>query len=291
MQIIVNMACGLANRMFQYSYYRFLKKNGFNAVVDFYHSARLTHENVAWNNIFPNAGFEQASTFKVKLLGGGGGCIARFRRKVLPALTGVVTMPTAFDYYNPHERTNFDKYIIGVFQNAEMVNAVEAEIKEAFVFTPFHDEYNNRLADEIQSCESVAIHVRKGKDYMQRIWYKGTCTMDYYLRAVACFKEHLQNPRFYVFTDNAAWVKENFIGFNYTLVDGNPGAGWGSHYDMQLMSLCRHNIISNSTYSWWGAYLNDNAGKIVIAPDMWFNPGSCEEYHSQRALCHGWMAL
>ena len=81
-------------------------------------------------------------------------------------------------------------------------------------------------------------------------------------------------------------VKEKGI-----LVNGNPVAGYGSHFDMQLMSLCRHNILSNSTYSWWGAYLNRNQEKVVIIPRIWFNPASCEEYTSQKALCDGWTAL
>ena len=87
------------------------------------------------------------------------------------------------------------------------------------------------------------------------------------------------------------WVKENFNDFDYTLVEGNPIAGYGSHYDMQLMSLCRHNILSNSTYSWWGAFLNRNPDKTVVLPDIWFNPESCQEYTSKPVRCEGWIAL
>lgn len=71
-------------------------------------------------------------------------------------------------------------------------------------------------------------------------------------------------PKFYVFTDNPDWVRENFKDIEYTLVEGNPASGWGSHFDMQLMSVCKHNIISNSTYSWWSAFLNAHPQKIVV---------------------------
>lgn len=81
-------------------------------------------------------------------------------------------------------------------------------------------------------------------------------------------KEKLQHPKFYVFTDNVDWVKENFQEIEYTLLKGNPADGYGNHFDMQLMSLCKHNIISNSTYSWWSAFLNQNPGKVVIAPEI-----------------------
>lgn len=291
MRLIVNMACGLANRMFQYAYFLFLKKNGYDAKIDFYRSARLAHENVMWNDIFPNATIEQVSKWNVFVLGGGSDFISRLRRKLAPSLTGVVAMPTAFDVDLQLKKGDKDKYIIGVFQNAAMVETVGREVKSCFSFSPFPDGRNLQLETEMRECESVAIHVRKGADYQQRKWYKGTCPMDYYQKAFALIKEQVANPRFFVFTDNPDWVKANFCGLDYNLIDWNPVSGWGSHYDMQLMSCCKHNIISNSTYSWWGAYLNGNNKKIVICPHEWFNPDSCEEYTSSKLLCDGWIAL
>ena len=94
-----------------------------------------------------------------------------------------------------------------------------------------------------------------------------------------------------MFCDNKQWVKDNFGWLDYTLVDGNPGVGYGCHFDIQLMSQCRHNIISNSTYSWWGAYLNSHDDKIVILPKVWFNPSSCEDYTSEPLACKGWIQL
>lgn len=290
MKIIVNMACGLANRMFQYTYYLFLKKNGYDAVVDFYQSAKLAHEKVAWNDIFPAARIEQASRLEVLKLAGGSDLLSKVRRKFIPALSGVVNMSTAFDAPLP-ERDGKDKYIIGVFQNAAAVETIETEVRKCFSFVPFTDDFNMAMATELKACNSVGIHVRKGNDYMSRIWYQNTCSLDYYLKAVARIKELVDNPKFFVFTDNPQWVKANFVGIDYKLVKGNPADGWGSHFDMQLMSLCKHNIISNSTYSWWGAFLNDNVDKIVVCPEIWFNPGSCEEYTSSRLLCNNWISL
>lgn len=290
MKIIVNMACGLANRMFQYAYYLFLKKNGYEVMVDFYQSAKLAHEKVAWNDIFPAAKIEQASSLDILRLAGGSDLLSKLRRKFIPAWSGVVNMPTAFDALL-FERNGKDKYIMGVFQNAAVVESVKEDVKRCFKFQPFADERNKMLEKEMGACESVAIHVRKGNDYMQRIWYQNTCSMDYYLKAIARIKELVENPRLFVFTDNLQWVKENFIGIDYKLVEGNPADGWGSHFDMQLMSLCKHNIISNSTYSWWGAFLNGNDDKIVICPEIWFNPASCEEYTSGRLLCNNWISL
>ncbi len=289
--IIINMACGLANRMFQYAFYLSLKERGYDAKVDFYKSAKLAHENVLWNDIFPCAKIDQVSTFKVFMLGGGANIISRFRRKYMPSSTKVITMSTAFDTDLRIGADRNDKYVIGVFQNAAVVESASRRVQECFSFVPFTDERNVRLEKEMQVCESVAIHVRKGDDYRQRIWYQNTCPVEYYRNAVEEMKSRLKEPRFYVFTDNPDWVREHFTDFEYTLVDGNPVSGWGSHFDMQLMSCCKHNIISNSTYSWWGAYLNGNNDKIVICPNIWFNPDSCDEYTSGKLLCKGWLAL
>ena len=287
--IIVNIACGLANRMFQYSYYLYLKKMGYDAKVDFYKTAKLEHENVAWNSIFPNAPIQQASVWEVFKTGGGSDMISKIRRRYFSFSCNVKTL-SAFEAPLP-DKTSHSVYMMGVFQNAEMVETVRDEVLKAFMFQPFIDRHNLDLMKEVQSCQSVAIHVRKGKDYMSRIWYQQTCPIAYYQKAIKLIEEKIKDPRFYVFTDNSEWVKENFRDFEYILVQGNPVAGYGSHYDMQLMSLCQHNILSNSTYSWWGAFLNRNPNKIVVLPDIWFNPESCREYTSRPVRCKGWIAL
>ena len=290
MKIIINMACGLANRMFQYTYYLFLKKKGYNAEIDYYETAVLDHEKVEWRRIFPEAPIKQASKWEVFRQGGGSDIFSKIRRRFLPMTCKVYHMPTAFAADCPTP-TDKDKYLFGVFQNATMADTVKEEVQQVFTFAPFEDERNRTLQKEMQAYNSIGIHVRKGQDYMSRIWYQETCPLDYYRKAIAYIKEKTENPKFYVFADNPAWVKENFTEFDYTLVEGNPPAGWGSHFDMQLMSYCKHNIISNSTYSWWGAFLNKNPEKIVILPHQWFNPKSCEESTSEKVQCKGWIAL
>ena len=283
------MACGLANRMFQYAYYLYLKQLGYDVCVDFYRTAHLPHENVEWERIFPKAHLLQASFWRVQCLGGGSDIFCKIRRRYLPFMHKVMQMPSAFDALLP-DKEKGSQYMMGVYQNANVVDIVKQEVLEAFTFAPFEDELNVNIMSEMQSCESVAIHVRKGNDYASRIWYQNTCPVEYYNDAVRMIQQNVVNPKFYVFTDNPLWVKENLVGFDYTLVEGNPSAGWGSHFDMQLMSCCRHNIISNSTYAWWAAFLNKYTDKIVICPRVWFNPNSCEDYTSNRVLCSGWIA-
>lgn len=289
MAAIVNMACGLANRMFQYSYYLYLKRQGWQVKIDFYRRSKLEHENVDWERIFPQATFEQASIPDVLIKGGGAYLSSQLRRRYLPWTTQVLEMPTAFTVKQPSKS---GQYVMGVFQNAEMVETVKDEVLDAFTLQPFSSGDNYRLMNEMQkNCLSVGIHVRKGKDYMKRLLYQNTCNVEYYKNAVTYLKEKLGNPIFYVFTDSPKWVKDNLTFFDYTLVNGNPCIGWGSHFDMQLMSYCHHNVISNSTYSWWGAFLNKHEDRIVICPRAWFNPEYCKEWESTPVCCHGWIVL
>lgn len=286
--IIVNLACGLANRMFQYAYFLYLREQGYDAYTDAYSGGRLAHEQVAWNRIFPEAALRESGRLKPFLYGGGNDLVSRLRRRVLPFTTKVMQMPTAFSVAKPSSQS---QYIIGVFQSAVMVESMGDKLCRAFTFAPLEGARNLALAEEMERVNSVAIHVRKAKDYQSRIWYQHTCPEAYYMRAVNYMREHVANPRFYVFTDNVEWVAEHLQGFDYTLVEGNPSSGWGQHFDMQLMSLCHHHILSNSTYSWWAAWLNGHDDKQVVIPDVWFNPDSCEDCSSKRVACEGWIRM
>ena len=251
MSVIINMACGLANRMFQYAFYLYLQKEGYDAYVDYFTRADLVHENVDWLRIFPEATFREATARDIRKMGGGHDCFSRLRRKLLPMTTKVLETSGAFEIILPPK--NRDSYLLGAFQSAKMVESVDAEVRRIFTFPEFESGKNQYIQTRLAQENSVGLHIRKGKDYQERIWYKNTCGVEYYRKAVDLMKEKVDSPSFYVFTDNPAWVKENLSWLEYKLVDGNPGSGWGSHCDMQLMSLCKHNIISNSSYSWWGA--------------------------------------
>ena len=126
---------------------------------------------------------------------------------------------------------------------------------------------NKELADEAACCVSVSLHIRR-VDYLTESIFE-PCSLDYYFSAVKHIAGATGNPHFFVFTDDKAWVRENFkLPYPVTFVEHN---GPDKNYeDMRLMSLCKHNIIANSTFSWWGAWLNRNPDKIVFAPKKWF---------------------
>lgn len=114
----------------------------------------------------------------------------------------------------------------------------------------------------------MSIHIRRGDYLTFSTIYGGICTIEYYKKAVSYLCSALNNPVFVVFSDDMDWVRNNIYfpeEAKVHFVDFNRGKD--SWQDMNLMSKCMHNIIANSTFSWWGAWLNENPEKIVICPD------------------------
>lgn len=194
-----------------------------------------------------------------------------------------------FEYFSPcyfHEKRMafydnlldslpLDCYLRGFWQSEKYFSHISDTILMNFHFKPFQDNRNLRLADELRRYNSISIHVRKGKDYMAEVdRTDGVCDVEYYNLAITYMKEHVVNPKFYIFTDNPHWVSKNIKAIDYELIDWNPIVGKNNYLDLQLMSLSKHNIIANSSYSWWAAWLNSNSYKMVIAPKLWFNSKS-----------------
>jgi len=129
------------------------------------------------------------------------------------------------------------------------------------------DDISKKYIDDIYGDilhNRVSIHVRRG-DYLSKQHKHPVQTMEYYKSAM----EHFPGYKFAIFSDDITWCKENFIGDNFMFIDGEE-----DYIDLYLMSMCEHNIIANSSFSWWGAYLNTNETKKIIAPGNWFGVGN-----------------
>lgn len=164
-----------------------------------------------------------------------------------------------------------DVYLHGYWQSEKYFAGI-AEIvhRELAVKVPLAGK-NKEIAEQISSCSSVSVHVRRA-DYVPNTYSEQLfepCSLDYYMHAGKHIANVAGKPHFFVFTDDKAWVRENFkLPYPVTFVDHN---GPEKNYeDMRLMSLCKHNIIANSSFSWWGAWLNQDPEKIVFAPKKWF---------------------
>lgn len=166
-------------------------------------------------------------------------------------------------------------YLEGYWQSEKYFSDIRDKIRKTYQFPDFATEKQRDYARQIQESLSVSVHIRRG-DYLNYSYLQNICTEDYYQWAMDDFrKKYPGNAQFFIFTNDVPWAKEHFREADCHFVTGNSGAD--SFRDMQLMSLCRHNIIANSSFSWWGAWLNRNPEKIVIAPEKWINSETEEQ--------------
>lgn len=168
-------------------------------------------------------------------------------------------------------------YLHGYWQSEKYFASIAEIIRHELTIKSPLSGKDKEIAEQIISCEAVSVHIRR-VDYLPNTYTEQlleTCSLDYYLYSVEHIAHTVNKPHFFVFTDDKAWVRENFqLPYHITFVDHN---GPDKNYeDMRLMSLCKHNIIANSSFSWWGAWLNNNPDKIVFAPNKWFT----EKAHS-----------
>ncbi len=164
-------------------------------------------------------------------------------------------------------------YYKGFYQNEGYFRDCTDDVRRAFTFDEAKCNARTRhLLGEMEKEKcAVSFHVRRG-DYMSPAVFATSgcvCGLPYYRNAIARVQELLPEAHFYVFSDDIAWARENLpLPPDTDFVDWNTGAD--SWQDMLLMSRCRHNVICNSTFSWWGAWLNAHPGKVVLAPSKWY---------------------
>jgi hypothetical protein len=191
-------------------------------------------------------------------------------------------------YWPGINRVRDNAYLSGYWQSEKYFSDASQAIRNDFAFRHPFSETNAKLVSRIDQTMAVSLHVRRG-DYVSDPKTNATlglCTLDYYRAAVSHIAERTEQPEFFVFSDDIPWVKANLeIDSPRTYVDHNQGTE--SYNDMRLMSLCRHHIIANSSFSWWGAWLNPRQDKTVIAPRKWF----ANDENARDLLPADWLIL
>jgi hypothetical protein len=160
-----------------------------------------------------------------------------------------------------------DVYLNGYWQSEYYFEPVQEILRKEFTLKEAPGGVNAELAERIRNSNSVSLHIRRG-DYVNNQEvnkFHGTCSLEYYRQAIEFLKAK-GDIELFVFSDDIQWAKENLEADKINFVaQNNPG-----YIDMHLMSVCKHNIIANSSFSWWGAWLNPNPTKVVVAPLKWF---------------------
>lgn len=168
-------------------------------------------------------------------------------------------------------RTQRDVYVDGYWQSEQYFIKSEAEIRADFQFRTMPSSANKGLLSLIPNCNAISLHVRRGDYVKNKALHKihGTCSDNYYINAVNFIADKVSEPVFFIFSDDINWARENLV-LNYPakFIDINDGAH--AYEDLRLMSNCKHHILANSSFSWWGAWLNNNPGKITLSPKIWF---------------------
>lgn len=267
--IRVILTGGLGNQMFEYAAGKALAaKLGKEITLDLYALSKKT-KGVQRNfelDIF-DIDLNISSSWKTRFL------VKAFpfvdsNRKIFNHAFNYFRDRSAIVYVHEFEDLRGDIILHGHFQNEKYFEGYENIIRQEFTFKKPLTGKNLELADKIKNSESVAIHIRRS-DYINDSNF-ALCPVSYYEKAITMVSEKIANPHFFIFSEDFDWVKENIKLENRSVefVDWNKKED--SYIDMQLMSLCKHNIIANSSFSWWAAWLNNNAHKMVYAPSRWF---------------------
>lgn len=187
--------------------------------------------------------------------------------------------------YDPTMLARKCSYLEGYWQTEKYFKDIRNILLSELVFPEIQYGEQAIYESDISSSESVSIHIRRG-DYLNHLdKYGNICTEEYYIKAIKCIQKNIKNPRFFVFSDDMKWSKHALGSYKQIqFVEHNSDVK--SIYDMKLMSLCKHNIIANSSFSWWASWLNNNPNKIIIAPERWRNDCECQDIY-----CKEWMII
>jgi len=161
-------------------------------------------------------------------------------------------------------------YFKGYWQSEEYFKSNRIQILNDLEITKKPSKKNISTLNDIENCLAVSLHIRRG-DYISNNSTHGTCDLAYYERAVGHLVNRLgKDIVIFAFSDDPGWVSKNLrLPVNIRYIKHNSSDK--NYEDLRLMSHCKHNIIANSSFSWWGAWLNKNPKKLVIAPERWFS--------------------
>lgn len=274
--IIVKITGGIGNQLFQYSFGQYLSKQLNTAVL-----YDLQTDKIVINYIPRALGLYSfdielnvATAREIKKMKFfNNGILERVERKMASKV------PYLFKSYivekNDSPKINCFKirdncYYDGYWQSYKYQTNDKISLNNVSLNAIYTSKINRELVNLIKNSNSISIHIRRG-DYIsikRNNSIFSICSNEYYNNSIEYIRTKVENPVFYIFceVDDLNWAKDNFTGEQFKFITDNKVTT-----DLYLMSRCKHNIIANSTFSWWAAWLNSNADKIVIAPKQWYN--------------------
>lgn len=300
---IIRMSGGLANQMFQYALYLKLRSMGRKVKFDDINEYRGEGARPIMLSLFgidyPRASWEEITEFT----DGSMELLKRLRRGLFGRQAREYCEK---GFYDPQVLGFEDMYLRGEFKSEKYFEDIREEVRALYQFPELDemhlpeklDRSTRACLDAIKSSEAVGIHMYRSDSRLDEELYEGICTEKYYEGAVRFVQEKCPDAVFYIFSNEPKWVKnwvehliecqikegmdrEEISAMRKRFIMVVANTEYTSYLDMMLMSKCRHNIISNSSFGWWASWINDNPEKIVVAPDRWENDRESGEVYTQ----------
>jgi hypothetical protein len=273
---IVKLKGGLGNQMFQYTYAKLLqKRTGDEIHIDYSSFEALDGDNVRVPRIeqfklsLPPATKEDIKKICI-LHHSGNSRSVKYRAGI--AVESVINRKYYFEknraYIKPEDIMD-NNYFDGYWQSWRYVEEVKDKISKDFVPRQELSENTKSMQKVIQNQNAVFIGVRRG-DYSNRPQHYGSFGSDYYQNAMKYISEYVTNPIFYIFSNDIEWCKNNLDWGTFNVIYRESDQQTSDFEELMLMASCKHAIIINSSFHWWGATLIDNANKIVCCPIKWW---------------------
>ena len=242
---------GLGNQMFQYAFMMGLRKAGVDVMADIsLFDIGQFHNGFELSKVFGiNDEFKSYNGLRLKIL------------RIIRSLGRGYIVST------DHKTAKIPLFYKGYWQDYKYFSSISDELRKTFVFQNIDDK-NKEKACVMNSVNSVSLHIRRG-DYIGISKLEDICTSGYYEKAIQILSSKVKDPYFYVFSNEPEWALRlfNSFGLNFEVIDSNQGPF--SYKDMYLMTQCKHHILANSSFSWWGTWLCDYPNQINIAPKQW----------------------
>ena len=264
--IIANIYGGLGNQLFQYAagkaladYHNVLLK------IDTSFYASQKYRDFALDKFHTN--YLIASPDDVRMVRNNG-LLSKAYQRLLPVYKRSSLMEPCYFFYDGFFRGRSQAFISGLWQSEKYFNSINGVIRREFIVKSELVGHLKEKAEEIKNEVSVSVHIRRGDYLLAKAL--SALPKDYYDKALSLILQRAGDAKVYFFSDDIEWVKENIdISTPHEFISGTVAKS--SIEDFYLMQHCRHNIIANSTFSWWAAWLNKNEEKIVVAPKTWFS--------------------
>jgi hypothetical protein len=280
--IIVKIQGGLGNQLFQYATGRNLAfKNNTELKLDLsdfkitnYRSYLLNNFNIE-ETIANDKEIEKYTSASKKII-----------NYFLPDHKKIIIRNANYTYNSHIVSLGKNVYLDGYWQNQDYFAGLSDIIRKEFTLKRQFNVAEQDLLNKINSANSVAVHIRRS-DYLSSAKFSKiypALDLAYYSLAIELLSKKIKDPIFFVFSDEIAWAKKNLNLHDATYVSKN---NWPDFVELILMSKCRHHIIANSSFSWWGAWLNQNPEKIVIGPNKWFK--FCDD--DRGIMPEGWIKI